>query len=393
VRIGITCFAGVGGSGIVATELGIGLAARGHSVHFICAEMPFRLDDLSAHLFFHQVHLFPYPVLQNPQYDLALASRLSEVIAEQELDLLHVHYAVPHAISAFLARQICPRPFCTVTTVHGTDTRLVGLDPSYRPITRFGLEQSDGVTAVSHYLAESTRDDFALTRPIAVIPNFVDTQRFRRRTLPPCYRDNFAHPDERLLIHVSNMRPVKRIADIVRAFARIQRRIPARLVLVGDGPDRLTAERLACDLEIADRVTFTGNLAHVENILAIGDLFLLASEVESFGLAALEAMACGMPVVAYRVGGVPEVVEDGVSGLLVPLYDFQALAEAAGELLSAPPRLAAFSAAARLAADTQFAHDAGITAYEHYYARVLADGAPPALCPVRDVRRHDAHQR
>ncbi|OPZ80929.1 MAG: GDP-mannose-dependent alpha-(1-6)-phosphatidylinositol monomannoside mannosyltransferase [bacterium ADurb.Bin429] len=375
MRIGITCFAGVGGSGIVATELGIGLAAHGHTVHFICAEMPFRLDDLSEHLFFHQVHLFPYPVLQNPQYDLALASRLSEVIAEQELDLLHVHYAVPHAISAFLARQICARAFRVVTTVHGTDTRLVGLDPSYRPITRFGLEQSDGVTAVSHYLAEATRDDFTLTRPIAVLPNFVDTQRFRRRALPPCYRENFAHPGERLLIHVSNMRPVKRIADIVRAFALIQRRIPSRLVLVGDGPDRLIAERLACDLEIADRITFTGNLAHVENVLAVGDLFLLASEVESFGLAALEAMACGMPVVAYRVGGVPEVVDDGVSGLLVPLYDFQALAESAIELLSAPARLTAFGTAARAAAETQFAHETGITAYEHYYTRMLT-GAP-----------------
>jgi N-acetyl-alpha-D-glucosaminyl L-malate synthase BshA len=298
---------------------------------------------------------------------------MAEVIAEQELDLLHVHYAVPHAISAFLARQICPRPFRTITTVHGTDTRLVGLDPSYRPITRFGLQQSDGVTAVSSYLAESTREDFALAQPITVIPNFVDVQRFRHRTLPSCYRDNFAHADERLLVHVSNMRPVKRLADIVRAFAAIQRVIPSRLVLVGDGPDRLTAERLACDLEIADRITFTGNLAHVENVLAVADLFLLASEVESFGLAALEAMACAMPVVAYRVGGVPEVVEDGVTGLLVPLYDSEALAEAAIELLGAPERLAAFGAAARTAADTRFAHARGIEAYERYYTELLSD--------------------
>ncbi len=370
MRIGITCFAGIGGSGIVATELGIGLAARGHAVHFICTEMPFRLEDLSEHLFFHQVHLFPYPVLQNPQYDLALASRLSEVIAEQELELLHVHYAVPHAISAYLARQICPRAFRTITTVHGTDTRLVGLDPSYRPITRFGLEQSDGVTAVSRHLADATHEDFSLTRPVAVIPNFVDTLRFRRRVLPPCYRDNFAHAGEKLLVHVSNMRPVKRLTDIIRAFARIAHAVPARLVMVGDGPDRLPAERLACELEIVDRVTFTGNLAHVENVLAVADLFLLASEVESFGLAALEAMACGMPVVAYRIGGVPEVVEDGVSGLLVPLYDTDALADAALELLT-PARMAACSAAARAAAETRFDQARGIDAYEQYYASLV----------------------
>lgn len=371
MRIGLTCFAGIGGSGIVATELGIGLAARGHDVHFICAEMPFRLEDLSERLFFHQVHLFPYPVLQNPQYDLALASRMAEVVAEQELELVHVHYAVPHAISAYLARQICPREFRTITTLHGTDTRLVGLDPSYRPITRFGLEQSDGVTAVSQHLADSTREDFALTRPVAVIPNFVDIGRFRRRTLPPCYRDNFAHAGEKLLVHVSNMRPVKRLTDIIRAFARIARAVPSRLVLVGDGPDRLPAERLACELEIVDRVTFTGNLSHVENVLAVADLFLLASEVESFGLAALEAMACGMPVVAYRIGGVPEVIEDGVCGLLAPLYDCDALADAAIELLCAHERLAAYSAAARARAETRFEQAQGIDAYERYYAALL----------------------
>lgn len=382
MRIGITCFAGIGGSGIVATELGIGLAARGHEVHFICADMPFRLEDLSERLFFHQVHLFPYPVMQYPQYDLALASRMAEVIAEQALDILHVHYAVPHAISAYLARQICPRPFRAITTLHGTDTRLVGLDPSYRPITRFGLEQSDGVTAVSQYLADATREDFTLTRPATVIPNFVDIQRFRRRSLPPCYRENFARADERLLVHISNMRPVKRVTDIIRAFARIQHAVPSRLVLVGDGPDRLPAERLACELEILDRVTFTGNLAHVENVLAIADLFLLASEVESFGLAALEAMACAMPVVAYRVGGVPEVVEDGVSGLLAPLYDGDALAEAAIELLSAPSRLMDFGDAARARAATCFAQAHGIDAYERYYTSLLAEQAPAT--PVAD---------
>lgn len=375
MRIAISCFAGIGGSGIVATELGKGLAARGHDVHFVCADMPFRLEDLSEHLFFHQVHLFPYPVLQNPQYDLALASRLSEVIAEQEIDLLHVHYAIPHAISAYLARQICSRPFRTITTLHGTDTRLVGLDPSYRPITRFGLEQSDGLTAVSHHLAEATREDFALTRAITVLPNFVDTERFRRRTLPSCYRENFARPGERLLVHVSNMRPVKRLGDIVRAFATIQRHVAARLLLVGDGPDRLAAERLACELGVADRVTFVGSMAPVENILAISDLFLLASEVESFGLAALEALACSVPVVAYHIGGVPEVVRDGIDGRLVPLYDTEALAMAAVELLSDEARLEHARLAARRFAEEQFGQEAGIRAYEDYYHTLLQSPA------------------
>jgi N-acetyl-alpha-D-glucosaminyl L-malate synthase BshA len=382
LRIGITCFAGVGGSGIVATELGKGLAARGHDVHFICAEMPFRLEDLSDHLFFHQVHLFPYPVLQHPPYDLALASRMAEVIVEQELDLLHVHYAVPHAISAYLARQICPRPFRTITTLHGTDTRLVGLDPSYRPITKFSLEQSDAVTAVSHYLADATREDFTLARPIAVLPNFVDTARFRRRPLPPCYRDNFAHADEALLVHISNMRPVKRVTDIVRAFARITQAVPARLLLVGDGPDRQAAERLAGELEIADRLTCTGNIAPVENALAVADLFLFASEVESFGLAALEALACAVPVVGYRVGGVPEVVEDGVCGTLVPLHDIEALADAAISLLREPDRLRAYGAAARARAEVRYSQDVGIAMYEAYYADCLT-GMAVCANPIR----------
>lgn len=372
MRLAITCFAGIGGSGIVATELGKRLAARGHEVHFISSDMPFRLEDLSDRLFFHPVHPFPYPVFQSPLYDLALASRLSEVIAEQQLDLLHVHYAIPHAISAYLARQICSHPFRTITTLHGTDTRLVGLDPSYRPITKFGLEQSDGITAVSHHLAEATREDFQLTRPISVIHNFIDPQRFMRRQLPACFREQFATPEEYLLVHVSNMRPVKRIGDIVRAFARIQRHVPARLVFVGDGPDRPSAERLACELEISDRITWAGNLACVENILAVADIFIMASEVESFGLAALEAMACEVPVVGYQIGGVPEVVEDGVSGLLVPLYNVEALADAAVELLIRQERLAEFRAAARQRAVVHFDEEAGIAAYERCYEEVLA---------------------
>jgi len=372
VRLAITCFAGIGGSGIVATELGKGLAARGHEVHFVSSDMPFRLEDLSDRLFFHPVHPFPYPVLQSPLYDLALASRLSEVIAEQELDLLHVHYAIPHAISAYLARQICSRPFRTVTTLHGTDTRLVGLDPSYRPITRFGIAQSDGVTAVSHYLAEATREDFQLNCPISVIHNFVDPLRFKRESLPCCYRDQFAHPHERLLVHISNLRPVKRLEDIIRAFAHIQRALPARLVVIGDGPDRISAERLACALEIADRVTFAGSMSQIEHVLSVSDLFLMASEIESFGLAVLEAMACEVPVVSYQTGGVPEVVEDGVSGRLVPMYEITALAEAAIDILSHEEQLAAYRCAARHRAITHFNEEDGISSYERCYEQLMA---------------------
>lgn len=371
MRLAITCFAGIGGSGIVATELGKRLAARGHEVHFISSDMPFRLEDLSDRLFFHPVHPFPYPVLSSPLYDLALASRLSEVIAEQELDLLHVHYAIPHAISAYLARQICARPFRTLLTLHGTDTRLVGLDPSYRPITKFGLEQSDHITAVSHYLADTTREDFQLARPISVIHNFVDAQRFRRQSLPCCFREQFAYAHERLLVHVSNMRPVKRLDDIIRAFALIHRAVPSRLAVIGDGPDRPSAERLACELEIADRVTFTGSMAQIEHVLSVADLFLMASEIESFGLAALEAMACEVPVVAYQTCGVPEVVEDGVCGTLVPLFDITALAEAAIEILTHEEQLAAFRAAARHRAVSHFNEEDGISSYERCYEELL----------------------
>ncbi len=374
MKIAIACFAGIGGSGIVATELGIGLSERGHEIHFVCVDIPFRLDEMRDNLLFHQVHLYPYPVLQSPQYDLALACRLSEVIDEYKIDILHVHYAIPHAISAFLARQITTHPFKIITTLHGTDTRLVGLDPSYRPITKFSLDQSDALTAVSKNLAITTNEDFNVTKPIDVLYNFVDTNRFTRKHMHCSFRVNYAHHDEKLLIHISNLRPVKRLVDIVKAFAKIDRQIPSRLIIIGDGPDKLPAQQMAFDLQVAEKITFTGAISHIEDLLSIADLFLLTSEIESFGLAALEAMACGTPVVSYATGGVPEVVIDGETGALVPMYDIDAMAEAAVKILRDDDKLAKYRIASREHAVNNFGREVGLNNYEEYYKRLLGEG-------------------
>ncbi len=373
LKIAIACFAGIGGSGIVATELGIGLSERGHEVHFVCVDIPFRLDEMRDNLLFHQVHLYPYPVLQSPQYDLALACRLSEVIDEYKIDILHVHYAIPHAISAYLARQITTHQFKIITTLHGTDTRLVGLDPSYRPIMKFSLDQSDGLTAVSKYLGTSTSEDFNITKPIEVLYNFVDTNRFTRKPVHCSFRVNYAHCDERLLIHISNLRPVKRLVDVIKVFAKIDKEVPSRLIIVGDGPDKLAAQQIAFELQVAEKITFTGSIAHIEDLLSISDLFLLTSEIESFGLAALEAMACGTPVVSYATGGVPEVVIDGETGALVPMYDINAMAEAAVEILRDDEKLARYRVASREHAVNHFGREVGLNKYEEYYRKLTGE--------------------
>ena len=381
MKIGITCYPTYGGSGVVATELGIELADRGHEIHFITYSQPFRLTGREANIHFHEVAVSNYPLFEHPPYDLALATRMAEVAEFYALDLLHVHYAIPHSVSAYLARQMVQShslashgrylPF--ITTLHGTDITLVGLDRSYLPITRFGIEESDGVTAISSYLRDRTREAFNITSEIEVIRNFVNCDVYvRKPELVASMRPRFARPDERLLVHLSNFRPVKRVTDVVEVFARVARSLPARLMLIGDGPDRSTAEYLAARHGVQDRVHFLGKQDNVNELLPLADLMLMPSEMESFGLAALEAMACSLPTIATRVGGVPELVEHDRNGLLFAVGDIDGMSSAAISLLNDQPRLAAMAVAARKTAQDHFCASRIIPLYEQYYERVAA---------------------
>jgi N-acetyl-alpha-D-glucosaminyl L-malate synthase BshA len=368
---------------VVATELGIELAARGHEVHFITSSPPFRLNGREANIRFHEVAVYNYPLFEHPPYDLALATRMAEVAEFYALDLLHVHYAIPHSISALLARQMLETqqeaarrrylPF--ITTLHGTDITLVGLDRSYLPITKFGIEQSDGVTAISSHLRDRTHEAFGIEGGIEVIRNFVNCDVYVRDAAKvAAMRPRFANADEKLLVHLSNFRPVKRILDVVEVFAKVAEALPARLMLIGDGPDRSAAEHLALRLGVAERVHFLGKQDNVNELLPLADLMLMPSEMESFGLAAQEAMACSVPTIATRVGGVPELITDHVNGLLFPVGDVHAMAAAAVALLQDGPRYAAMSLAARRTAQDHFCATRIIPRYEEYYERVLARG-------------------
>jgi L-malate glycosyltransferase len=376
MKIGITCYPTYGGSGVVATELGIELAARGHDIHFITYSQPFRLTGREANIHFHEVAVTNYPLFEHPPYDLALATRMAEVAQFYSLDLLHVHYAIPHSVSALLARQMLASrghhlPF--ITTLHGTDITLVGLDRSYLPITRFGIEQSDGVTAISSYLRDRTRVAFGITSEIEVIRNFVNCDVYvRNPALVDTMRGRYAAPGERLLVHLSNFRPVKRIRDVVEVFARVAREVPARLMLIGDGPDRSVAEYLAREHNIQDRVHFIGKQDNVNELLPLADLMLMPSEMESFGLAALEAMACGVPTIATDVGGVPELIDDGRNGLLFGVGDVDSMAVAAIALLRDETRLRQMSEAGRKTAQDHFCASRVIPLYEEYYDRVVS---------------------
>ncbi len=372
MKIGITCYPTYGGSGIVATELGKELAARGHEIHFISYAPPLRMDRTDPDLHFHEVEVTTYPLFDHPPYTLALATKMAEVAEQEGLDLLHCHYAIPHSVSAYLAKSMLhPHRLPVVTTLHGTDITLVGADRSYLPITRFSIEKSDGVTAVSQYLKEATLQTFGIKNEIEVIYNFVNCDVFKPE-IDSELRGRYAPHGEKILIHLSNFRAVKRPTDVVEIFAAVQAELPAVLLMVGDGPERSSAEWLARHHHIEKKVHFLGKRENIEDLMSCADVLLLPSENESFGLVALEAMACEVPVVVSRVGGLPEVVTDGEDGYLVEAHNVQKMAERAMEILSDATRRKEMGRRARANARGRFCSSKIIPLYEAYYKRVLA---------------------
>ena len=370
MRVGITCYPTFGGSGVVATELGIELAKRGDWVHFISYALPSRLNILHERMRFHEVTVTPYPLFDDfPPYTLALATKMAEVADYEKLDVLHVHYAIPHAISAFLAKQIVKTELKVITTLHGTDITLVGRDASYLPITRFGIEASDGVTAVSQSLKNDTVANFGTAKDIQVIPNFVDGNRFRKNG--SAIRSMFLRPGEKMLCHVSNFRPVKRVIDVLAVFQKVAQKIPSRLMMIGDGPERSKAEAFCREHRLSDRVSFLGSVANLEEIIGASDVFLLPSQTESFGMAALEALASEVPVIATRSGGLPEVVIDGEVGYLLEVGDTEGMADRALELLSNDAFRTNMGKAARSWAIEQFDTSRVIPRYVQFYESVL----------------------
>ena len=376
MKIGITCYPTYGGSGVVATELGLELAQRGHDVHFISYAQQIRLTEPQPHIHYHEVEVSRYPLFDYPPYDLALATRMAEVAELYELDLLHVHYAIPHSVSALLARQMLAaspsrRKLPFVTTLHGTDITLVGLDRSYLPITRYSIEESDGVTSISQYLKDKTLKEFEIKNHIEVIYNFVNCDVYVRDKEAAKRRAEYVAPDEKVLVHLSNFRPVKRLTDVVEIFDRVRKQIPAKLLLIGDGPDRSKAEWLAVQKGIHNSVIFLGKQDRVQEKLAISDVMLLPSELESFGLAALEAMACKVVPITTKVGGLPEVIEHGRTGFMADVGDVDTMAGYAIELLSDPKKLETMSVQARAMAQARFCSTKIIPQYEAFYRRVL----------------------
>lgn len=372
MRIGIACYPTHGGSGVVASELALGLGRRGHEIHIISFATPFRLGAFQENVFIHEVEVASYPLFKYPPFALALATKMVDVAREYRLDLIHSHYAIPFAASAYLARQILASgSLRTVTTLHGTDITLVGLDKSFYDVCKFAMEQSDGLTAVSHYLRDKTIEEFQVQQEIRVIYNFVDTARYKPDR-QNCIRGHYAAPHEKILMHASNFRPVKRVADTVRLLARILPKVPAKLLLVGEGPERLFVQQLVRELKLTNHVLFLGQQDYLEKLLACVDLFLLPSETESFGLVALEAHACGVPVIASRTGGIPEVVLDGETGFLVPVGEIGEMADRAERLLTDPDLHRRFSLNARRLAEEHFREDQIVPQYEELYADVLA---------------------
>ncbi len=377
MRIGITCYPTYGGSGIVATELGLELAYRGHQVHFISYANPIRLDRDVPGIFYHEVEVSNYPLFQYPPYSLALASRMYEVAESQNLDLLHVHYAIPHSISALLAQQMTTtRRLPFITTLHGTDITLVGTDRSYFPITKFSIERSDGITTISEFMRQRTIDFFGVANPIEVIHNFVNCSMYKPD--PEAQRTG-----RRRILHISNFRPVKRVLDCIHAFARVRNQVDAELVLAGDGPDRGSAERLARDLGVEKDVRFLGKQDHMERLIPKMYALHLPSETEAFGLAALEAMACGVPPVATRTGGVPDLITHEVDGYMEPVGDTGRQADRLIALLTDDALHSRMAAAARKTAEDRFCTDLIIPQYEAYYRAVCGSSARSAAASLR----------
>jgi L-malate glycosyltransferase len=379
VKIGITCYPTYGGSGAVATELGIALAARGHEVHFITYRQPFRLPSFLPRIFFHEVDVGRYPLFEFPPYDLALAVRMHEVVRTHGLELLHCHYAIPHATSAWIAREMLretAEDVHLITTLHGTDITIVGQDPSFFPITKFSIEKSDRITAVSDYLREETCRAFGCNGPdIEVIHNFIDPEIYNRDKYPPLFRNQFGR-SKAILMHVSNFRAVKRIRDVIRIYAEVNRELPSVLVMIGDGPDRAAAEEEARILGVEDSVSFLGKVDTIAPLLAAADLFLLPSQSESFGLSALEALASGVPVVGSNAGGLPEVVRDGETGTLCAVGDIPGMAAASVEILRDNKRWLEMSNLASTDARVRFSRDEIVTQYESLYRQTLPAPTP-----------------
>jgi len=372
VRIGITCYPTVGGSGAVAAELGKQLGRRGHSVHFVSYRLPFRLGDYNENVRFHDVEAASYPLFEHPPQDLALAAKMAEVGRDEKLDVFHVHYAIPHAITGFLAQRIigngAPK---LITTLHGTDITLVGQDRSFYEITKFAIEQSQGVTAVSEFLSRMTHDEFEVSKPIEVIPNFVDLSTYSRVRSSDGPRPSFVPEGHKVLLHISNFRPVKRVVDVVRILERVVREVPAVLLMVGEGPERASAQALAKRLGLQDKVRFLGRHDRIEELTKIADVFLLPSELESFGLSALEAMACGVPVIGSDAGGLPEVVHHTETGYLLPVGDIEGMASRAIEILKDREHWMEMSQASRRRAAALFGAERVVSHYERYYEAVL----------------------
>lgn len=374
MKIGITCYPTYGGSGVVATELGKALASKGHEVHFISYAMPHRLNRFIENVFFHEVEMSSYPLFEHSLYSLSLASKMLEVVEYEKLDLVHVHYAIPHAVSGYLAKQIYTKnnsDLKLITTLHGTDITLVGLEPSFLPLVKFSIEESDGVTTVSRFLKEKTITNYNINKDVEVIYNFIDTELYK----PGYYeeiRKRFAPEGQKILIHTSNFRPVKRVPDTIRVLEKVKKEIPVRLILVGDGPDRSECERLARELHLEKDICFLGKQDALNELLASADLFLMPSQSESFGLSALEAMSCGIPVVSSSVGGLPELNVHNETGFIAEIGDIDRMAKYTIDLLTNEKKYKIFSKNARNVAVNNFDKNLVIPQYEKYYEKVLA---------------------